>query len=629
MAKTQRQEGEPTRSRRVRDALVPIGRAAAATTACILWGGLALPGLQLLPGSGGFGNQSISISLQSALLGIDDGLHASTPELRAAMHALGLSVTNQSAPPRLRSSSGRGVSLDVQVSESVRVDTPAPTSVGAGTEGREDVAPDQTAPTHPPVDPADPTEDDEPAPKPGSGGGGGGGVPPQTPPSAPARLGQSITFTSAPASAVVGGSYSLEASASSGLSVSFSDAPGSAGVCTVSGTTVAFVGTGTCTIRANQAGNETYLPAPQVTQSFVVTPAAQTISFTSTPPSGAFVGDSPYHVTAKATSGLPVEFDVDGDSAQVCNVTGANVSFFGVGTCTINATQRGNSSYHPAPQAQQSFSIASEAPKSPQSISFTSSPPTGATAGGTPYTMSADASSGLPVAFSAAPSSSGVCTVAGAAVSFVGNGTCVVRADQAGSAGFEPAAQVSQSFAVGVGTQTISFTSTPPSGAAMGNPAYTVTANASSGLPVAFSAGAGSSGVCTVSGSTVTFVGVGTCTIDADQAGDANYLTAPQVQQTFSIAQGAQTITFPDPGNHDKNDPPFALSATASSGLAVTYMLDPSSTPFCSLSGNVVTPIDRGDCVVYANQPGDANYLAAPQVTMVIKIKNHTPGGGG
>jgi hypothetical protein len=132
-----------------------------------------------------------------------------------------------------------------------------------------------------------------------------------------------------------------------------------------------------------------------------------------------------------------------------------------------------------------------------------------------------------------------------------------------------------------------------------------------------------------VSGSTVTLIGAGTCTIDADQAGDANYLAAPQVHQSFSIAQGTQTITFPDPGNFDKTDPPFALSATASSGLAVTYTLDPSSIPFCSLSGNVVTPIDRGDCIVYANQPGDVNYLAATQVTMVIRIKNHTPGGGG
>ena len=136
------------------------------------------------------------------------------------------------------------------------------------------------------------------------------------------------------------------------------------------------------------------------------------------------------------------------------------------------------------------------------------------------------------------------------------------------------------------------------------------------------------SGTCTLSGSsTVVMAGAGSCTVYANQSGSSSYLAAPQVQQTFSIAKRSQTITFPDPGNHDRNDPPFPLSATSSSGLAVTYTVDPSSASICSVSGNMVTPEgDRGDCIVYANQAGDANYLAAPQVTKVIKIKNHTPG---
>ena len=130
MAKTQRQEDEPTRSRRVRAALAPLGRASAATTACLLWAGLALPGLQLLPWSGGFGDQSISISLQSALLGIDDGSLASTPEARAALRALGLAVTDQSAGPPLRSD--RAASLAVQIAETVRTDTAAATPAADG-----------------------------------------------------------------------------------------------------------------------------------------------------------------------------------------------------------------------------------------------------------------------------------------------------------------------------------------------------------------------------------------------------------------------------------------------------------------------------------------------------------------
>ena len=41
--------------------------------------------------------------------------------------------------------------------------------------------------------------------------------------------------------------------------------------------------------------------------------------------------------------------------------------------------------------------------------------------------------------------------------------------------------------------------------------------------------------MCTVSGSTVSFIGRGDCTINANQAGNASYLPAAQVQQTFKV----------------------------------------------------------------------------------------------
>jgi hypothetical protein len=219
-----------------------------------------------------------------------------------------------------------------------------------------------------------------------------------------------------------------------------------------------------------------------------------------------------------------------------------------------------------------------------------------------------------------------VCSVSGSTVSFTAAGTCVVRANQSGDASYQPAPQVQQSFTVvpPPSPQTITFTSSAPGSAIYLGTNYNVSATASSGLPVSFTV----SGNCTLSGSsTVVMSGAGTCTVSANQSGSSSYFAAPQVQQTFSIAKRSQTITFPaPPGNYDKGDPPFPLSATSTSGLAVTYTIDPSSTSICTVSGDTITPVDRGDCVVHANQAGDANYLAASQVTQVIKIKNHTPG---
>src|SRR5215203_417191 len=85
---------------------------------------------------------------------------------------------------------------------------------------------------------------------------------------------------------------------------------------------------------------------------------------------------------------------------------------------------------------------------------------------------------------------------------------------------------------VGKASQTISFTSTAPADAKVGGPTYEVTATATSGLTVTFTIDASAASVCSISGSTVSFIGAGTCVINADQAGDTNYNPAPQVQQS-------------------------------------------------------------------------------------------------
>jgi hypothetical protein len=441
---------------------------------------------------------------------------------------------------------------------------------------------------------------------------------------------QSISFTStSPGGAAAGGStYTVTASASSGLAVSFTADPSSAGVCTVSGATVSFVGSGTCTIDANQAGNGSYQAAPQVQQSFAVGRATQTITFTSAPPGGATAGGPTYSVSASASSGLAVTLTIAPGSAGVCSISGSTISFSGAGTCTVNANQAGNGAYQAAPQAQQSFTVTNPAPsKSVQSITFTSTAPGGAVVGGPTYTVKATASSGLAVSFSLTAGSAGVCSLAGSTVSFVGAGTCTINANQAGNANYFAAPQVQQSFTVALRTQSISFTSSPPGAAVVGGSTYTVAASATSGLAVSFSAAPASAGVCTVTGSTVTMTGAGTCTVDANQAGNGMYQAAPQAQQSFTVSRGPQMITFTStPPAADKNDPPYTVTATSTSGLVVVFTTDPSSAGVCSVSGSTVSFSGRGTCIVYANQPGNADYLPAPQVQQVFQIKNHTPG---
>src|SRR5207237_1658609 len=98
MEQTTRREQRPVRPGRLRVALKSTAQVCVAAVACSLWIGLALPGLQLLPGVGDLGNTSVAISLQSALLGIDDTSSSSSVSVRAALHALGLKPPPQLLP---------------------------------------------------------------------------------------------------------------------------------------------------------------------------------------------------------------------------------------------------------------------------------------------------------------------------------------------------------------------------------------------------------------------------------------------------------------------------------------------------------------------------------------------------
>ena len=83
--------------------------------------------------------------------------------------------------------------------------------------------------------------------------------------------------------------------------------------------------------------------------------------------------------------------------------------------------------------------------------------------------------------------------------------------------------------------QTVTFTSTAPTSATVGGTTYTPTATASSGLVVAITVDTASASVCSITGGVVSFTGAGTCTLDANQAGDTTYAPATQVQQSITV----------------------------------------------------------------------------------------------
>ena len=83
-------------------------------------------------------------------------------------------------------------------------------------------------------------------------------------------------------------------------------------------------------------------------------------------------------------------------------------------------------------------------------------------------------------------------------------------------------------------SQTITFTSTAPGSASAGGATYTPTATATSGLAVTITLDGSSTG-CSINAGVVSFTSAGSCVLDANQAGNATYYAAPQVQQSFAV----------------------------------------------------------------------------------------------
>jgi len=284
---------------------------------------------------------------------------------------------------------------------------------------------------------------------------------------------QTITFGAAP-SIAAGGAGTVSAAASSGLPVTFGSQ--TTGTCTVSGSTVTGVDAGICTIAADQAGDSTYAPAPQAVQSFSI--GGRTVVPPGPPTISSITAGS-----GSATLNFSPPSDTGG--AQLASYT---ASCAAGGRPTRGATGSGS-------------------PLTVRNL-----------AGNVAYQCTVTATNGG--GFAGAASAPVTVTPAPAKKGALG-GILMLLLDDTVS----PAGTTAQTIAFGAG----------PSGIAAGGTG-TVSATASSGLPVTFTSG--TIPVCTVSGSTVTGVSPGTCTIAANQAGNAAYSAAPQVTQSFTVSGG-------------------------------------------------------------------------------------------
>jgi hypothetical protein len=255
-------------------------------------------------------------------------------------------------------------------------------------------------------------------------------------------------------------------------------------------------------------------------------------------------------------------------------------------------------------------------PATPQTYSSGLTIPLSATGGG----------SENPVVFSIDGTSTGAGSISGGTLTVTSVGSFVIDANQAGNSNYSAAPQVQRTVVVSQAAQAINFTQ-PTSPVIYSGTSILVSLSATggaSGNAVVFTIDASSTGTGSISGSTLTVTGVGNFVIDANQTGNTNYSAAPQVQRTVvANALIAQAINFTQPATPQTYSSGLTISLSASGGGSenpVVFSIDASSTGAGSISGSTLTVTTVGSFVIDANQAGNSNYSAAPQVQRTVVV---------
>ena len=424
----------------------------------------------------------------------------------------------------------------------------------------------------------------------------------------------SVTSTSGTATVPL----TLTTSGGSGTgAVSYAVADGTASGCAVSSGTLNSASAGTCLVTATKAGDVNYnaTSSPQTTVTLALASQAP-LTVTST--SG--TATVPLTLTTSGGSGTgAVSYAVADGTASGCAVSSGALSSASAGTCLVTATKAGDVNYGAtsSPQTTVTLALASQAPLTVTSTSGTAT---------VPLTLTTSGGSGTgAVSYAVADGTASGCAVSSGALSSASAGTCLVTATEAGDVNYDATSSPQTTVTLALASQAISF-SAPASGT-VGTGATLSATGGASGNPVVFSIDATSgTGVCVVSGTdgtTVSYTTVGSCVIDANQAGNASYLSAPMVTRAIVVvaapapSRASQTISFASLPKRAHARSAVTVRASASSGLVVSFS---TTTPrVCTAlpvrGGAAVVLHGPGICTVMASQAGNAHYAPAPPVS--------------
>ncbi len=412
---------------------------------------------------------------------------------------------------------------------------------------------------------------------------------------------QAISFDLIPAKSF-GDVFAASATASSGLPIVFSVESGPATVSGPWGSTVTVNGTGTITLRASQAGAANYLEALPVTRTFMAVKAPLTV-----------LAEDAARVFGQANPVLRVLYSGFklGDTALVLDfpptaATAATVSS-PAGQYPITVAGGSDEFYEFRGYLPGSLTIDPAA----QTLDF---PPILGAVYGDAFTAKAVATSGLPISFSVESGPATATGPNGSTITITNLGTITLKAAQRGDSNFLAAAPMTQSFTVGKAALTVSAADAAK---VFGSPIPSLTV-VYKGLKLGETSAVLDqapfiSTIATASSP------VGFYPITVSGGADDHYELQGYLPGILSVKPSGQTILFGAIGARDYGDV-FTLTATASSGLPVTFSVEEGAAVVSGPNGSTVTVTNRGTVKIKATQEGNANFASAPPVFQSFSV---------
>ena len=315
--------------------------------------------------------------------------------------------------------------------------------------------------------------------------------------------------------------------------------------------------------------------------------------------------------TVSATSDLPgiVTLTVASATAANCTLTGTTLTATQTGTCTLNAETPATAD-HVAAIATFHVTITG----TPQSINFGVGPlitESDVPFGTTPPTLTATASSGLPVSYEISTPS--ICEALAPAspsdvwgIRLLNLGTCTVRATQAGNATYERAPSIERSFTIVQGSQTIGL-------GVLTDRAFDPTAlqalprYSSASLPLNYSGL--TSSVCNPefngAGFELRVFRPGTCTIRAEQEGTSTYRAADPVTRTFEVLRLTQNPLIFQVGSAYQAVNSSSGYGDGGGSTMAPFVATSLTRTICTVSGRTIRYLKVGTCILQGFKDGN------------------------